>query len=180
MNQLIKEYDYRVKLTTAIWPILLFGAAAWFFIHEAVTNDRGLIINGLIHLGITGATVFYWVMASFSMGFVLLGLIIMAAAILDRKKPVVRIYGDRFEYPAGLFTKKDPAMPTAEGSVRYVQVKYDDIQYIQILDIYRTRMIEVTLKDGKKHTMVDSRFRNKIDMDEVYKTIASKISASAG
>jgi len=36
------------------WAIPLFGAAAVFFAFKLDT-DRGVIINGIIHLGVTGA-----------------------------------------------------------------------------------------------------------------------------
>jgi hypothetical protein len=175
MKQLIKEYDYRVKLRTAIWPMVFFGAGVPVLFHEAMTNDRGLIIDGFINIDAGGATIFYYVLSWLAVGFVLLGLVICAAAIFDRNKPKIRLYDDRFEYPAGLFTQKDPANPTAEGGVKYNQVMYSDITFMQILDIYRTRMIEVTAKDKKKHTLVDSRFGAKKELDEVYSFLAGKI-----
>jgi len=106
MKQLIKEYDYRVKLRTAIWPMVFFGAGDPVIFHEAMTNDRGLIIDGFINIDAGGATIFYYVLSWLAVGFVLLGLVICAAAIFDRNKPKIRLYDDRFEYPAGLFTQK--------------------------------------------------------------------------
>ncbi len=53
---------------------LLFAAAAAFFWHRAGTNDRGLIINGLIHLDPGGADVFYAVFCALCLAFTGLGL----------------------------------------------------------------------------------------------------------
>ncbi|MDI1447187.1 hypothetical protein [Polyangium sp. 6x1] len=42
--------------------LVLFGACAAFFFYRSMTNDRGLILNGVIHFGPDGADVFYAVM----------------------------------------------------------------------------------------------------------------------
>jgi len=51
---------------------LLFGACAAFFFYRASTNDRGLILNGIIHFEPGGADVFYAVMGLLSAGFVVI------------------------------------------------------------------------------------------------------------
>lgn len=51
--------------------IVLCGLGAVFFWHEAETNERGLIINGIIHLGPGGADIFYAAMALFFLGIAL-------------------------------------------------------------------------------------------------------------
>jgi hypothetical protein len=60
------------------WGIPLFGACAVFFAFKLDT-DRGLIINGLIHLGVTGARVFYGVLGAVSIAFVVAAIIGIAA-----------------------------------------------------------------------------------------------------
>jgi hypothetical protein len=47
---------------------LLFGGAAAFFFHRAGTNDRGLIINGIIELSPGAADIFYAVFGVLSAG----------------------------------------------------------------------------------------------------------------
>lgn len=65
-----KKEDVVIPLRRPYMPLvlglLLFGAGAFFFYHEASTNVRGLIINGLIHLDPDGADIFYAVMAVLS------------------------------------------------------------------------------------------------------------------
>ena len=55
------------------WAIPLFGAAAVFFAFKLDT-DRGLIINGIIHLGVTGARIFFGVLGLFSVALVVVGI----------------------------------------------------------------------------------------------------------
>lgn len=51
----------------------LFGACAAFLFYRASTNDRGLIINGIIHFDAEGADIFYFVLGVLSALFVLMG-----------------------------------------------------------------------------------------------------------
>ena len=60
-----------------VWAIPFFGAGAALFAFELGTN-RGLIINGVVHLGVAGARVFYGVLAAVSIAFVVLGLLAIA------------------------------------------------------------------------------------------------------
>jgi len=56
------------------WAIPMFAAAAVFFAFKLDT-DRGLIIDGIIHLGVGGARIFYGVLGAFSIAFVVAGII---------------------------------------------------------------------------------------------------------
>ncbi|MDI1482450.1 hypothetical protein [Polyangium sp. y55x31] len=55
--------------------LLLFGVCAAFFFHRSITNDRGLILNGIIHFGPDGADVFYAVMGLLSAGLSVMALL---------------------------------------------------------------------------------------------------------
>ena len=50
-----------------------FAVCAAIFGYRAVTNDRGLILNGIFHFGLQGATTFYWCLAAVSAVFVAIG-----------------------------------------------------------------------------------------------------------
>jgi hypothetical protein len=63
----------RRPFTQLVLAALLFGGAAAFFAHRASTNDRGLILNGIIHFDPDGADVFYVVMALLSAGMSAMG-----------------------------------------------------------------------------------------------------------
>src|SRR5258708_29914814 len=67
-----RQFDYRPKWTVIILCALFFGACALVLGAKANANDRGLIINGIIELSAGGATVFYWVLAALSIGFVVI------------------------------------------------------------------------------------------------------------
>lgn len=61
---------YRPGLGRIVLAVVFFGACAAFLRNEARTNDRGLVINGLVELSVSGATVFYWVLCGSSVALV--------------------------------------------------------------------------------------------------------------
>jgi hypothetical protein len=62
------KYPYNPSFTFLIGGGLLCAIGAVFMGHEAMTNDKGLIIDYVIRLGVEGATAFYWFIAG-CMGF---------------------------------------------------------------------------------------------------------------
>jgi hypothetical protein len=67
----------------------LFVGAGWMEIHQAETNDRGLIINGIITLGPHGADVFYAVMGTFGLAFGALFVVALAGLASRREFRIV-------------------------------------------------------------------------------------------
>lgn len=91
-----KTYPYNPKATTIILCILLFGACAVMLGWKAAMNDRGLILNGVITLSEYGASVFYWTLATLSVGFVLIGILLtiqraMGSVSLEISNSAVRL-----------------------------------------------------------------------------------------
>jgi hypothetical protein len=80
--------------------LLLFGAGAAFFFHRSSTNDRGLVLNGILHFGPDGADVFYLVMGLLSAGMsVMAGLGILR---FSQMNPFELVIGKKeVTFPAG-------------------------------------------------------------------------------
>ena len=114
--------------------IVLFGAAAAFFVHRAQTNDRGLIINGVIELETGGATIFFWVFAALSALFVLAG----AAACASR------LSGKRF-------IELDDDAITVPGRWRGApkRVAYGTIQSLQMVKVQSQRFLRIEHQAGR-------------------------------
>jgi len=75
-SSLPKTYSYNPKATTIILCVLFFGACAAVLGWKAATNDRGLILNGIFTFSEGGASIFYWILAALSVGFVLIGFLL--------------------------------------------------------------------------------------------------------
>lgn len=67
----IAEFPYRARWKVLVLCLVMFGSAAAFFGHRAITNERGLVINRVIELGPEGADVFYSAFCAASMLFVI-------------------------------------------------------------------------------------------------------------
>jgi len=78
MSELLpKSYPYRAKITTMLMCILFFALCAAVLGFKAVTNDRGLILNGIFTLSEQGASVFFWILTATSLAFVVMGLLLI-------------------------------------------------------------------------------------------------------
>lgn len=70
-----KRYSYKLPLGNSIFGGLAALAAGLFMMQMGLTNDRGLVLNGIIHFDTGGATLFYLAIGLISLvGAVLLGL----------------------------------------------------------------------------------------------------------
>lgn len=76
------------------WTLLvltshMFGACAWFFVDKAMTNDRGLVINGILPLERGSADVFYAVLGILSFGFVAIAIACMIGLVRRARFDVI-------------------------------------------------------------------------------------------
>jgi len=75
------SYPYKPKASSLVLACVFFGACALIMGGQAASNDEGLILNGVIHFSIYGATVFYWCVAGVSGAFVAIALLKLVAAL---------------------------------------------------------------------------------------------------
>ncbi len=103
-----------------VLAVLFFGACAAFMFHRANTNDRGLILNGILHFEPGGADIFYAVMGLLSFGFVVMGG--LGIYNYSRLAP--------FQLVASEAAVKLPSgRPTG---IRMVELRFDEIESISI------------------------------------------------
>ncbi len=79
-----KEYPYRPKPLNMLGSGLLFAAGGLFMAHQALTNDRGLIIEHLIRLSPLGTTIFFWCCTVFCGWLAVLGIIGFFAGVTSK------------------------------------------------------------------------------------------------
>jgi hypothetical protein len=126
------------------WGILLFGGCAIFFAAKLGT-DRGLVINGIIHLGVTGAKIFYGVLGLFSVAFVVVAALGIAA-----------LRGDRLAVELG---EEEIVMPGSPLRPRRRAFRYADITSATLRTVNRQEFL--TLVDAKgKSSLVRSHVGN--------------------
>jgi hypothetical protein len=130
---------WRVILACAVF----FGACAAFMAYKATHNTVGLIINGIITLGPTGATVFYWVIAALGAGFVLLALLLTARRIASPQ--ILEVGTDALLLPHGRFQTQTS------------RIAYSDIQGVSEVQVSGQRFLYVTA-GGLRFTITASLF----------------------
>lgn len=98
-----KTYPYRFKRSSALAGLLILPVMCWWAIHLALTQNRGVVINHVIHLSPTVASGLAWLFAiclTLLMGPLAL---MVWSALAGRQE--VRLFDNRLEAPKGMFSK---------------------------------------------------------------------------
>lgn len=127
-----RTYPYRFGWPLLLFCLVLFGAGCPLLWRKAATNQRGLIINGLIELGPDGATTFYGVFAALGAAiFVMFALM----AWHNLTAPPLVLSTDSITIPA-LF--KGPAA-----------IPYASISDLAMINWSREVVLQIVHADGK-------------------------------
>ena len=146
--QLPTRYSYNGSWGRLLWVLLFFGSCSAFMAYTAAHNKAGLIIEGIIRLGPSGAAVFYWVNAALSGAFVLLGLLLMVNRIVNPQ--FLMLETDALLLPGGLFQR------------RTSRISYADIQECLEVQIYRQTFLHLAVY-GRRFTINAALFPHKAD-----------------
>ena len=160
-------FTYRYKAGRLFLCIFFFGLCAAMLGHEALNNGKGLVINNIIELDAGNATIFYWVLAALSLGFVLLGLIgFMAQLTADDDAQVLTLGEKTMTLPQGAFRK----VPR--------ELAYADITAMKQQEVQGQRFLTVKLANGKKVSLAAVALPKKEDFDTVCSHIAARLDAA--
>ena len=141
-----------------------FGAIAFFMGREAMFNDRGLVINGLIHLGPSGATVFYWCIAAIGGAFVAIGIPALFVGLFSSRQVTL--------------TATEISAPGFGFSRTATVVKLADIQHLSTQVVQKQRFLNVFHTNGKL-TINESFLPSRAAFEELCAAIASRVPSSA-
>ena len=135
------EYRYQPRVKTLVLTVGFFGACTAILAHMAMTNDRGLILDAIIEMNAAHATIFYWVLACLSGGFVVLGLLGAAELLLSPEKPFLRLTPQEVIIPPYLFRREALTIPFSDivdmseivvQKQHFLTLRYGDSKKIQI------------------------------------------------
>lgn len=158
LMQLPRRIPYNPKWGVILGCAAFFGACSGFMAHKAAHNTVGLIINGIITLGPTGATVFYWVVSALGACFVLLGIMLAVRRIASPR--VLELGADKLLLPFGRFQRQT------------VCIAYADIQSVSEARVSGQTFLYVTA-GGLKHTITASLFPDMETYSEVREFLMS-------
>jgi hypothetical protein len=154
------QYDYRPKWTLIILCALFFGACALVLAVKANGNERGLTINGIIELSAESATVFYWVLAALSIGFV------AAAGFLA----IVRLT----VHQRIALGETSITIPRSRGSSEETVVPFGEIVELSTSEVSGQRFLKI-VHNGGKFTLTASMMPRKEDFDEICAAVSQGV-----
>lgn len=160
-----KEYPYKPKVLVMLLAALFFAACGAGLTNAALTNDRGLIINGIITLGPGGATIFYWVMVGACSVFVLGGLWGIIIGLTSDRRLVLTETGIR--------------APKGGYSRQYVTIRFSDILNVTMQSVQKQRFLTVHHTNGKM-SIAQSMLPDKEAFEEVTRMVTQKVKVSSG
>lgn len=160
MNTL--EYRYRPKPWIMLAATAFFAAAGALVTMEALTNERGLIVQRFIHLSPQGATIFYWCVAALCALFVLAGLASFMVGLASKR--YLRLTSTEISAPKFGWSRSNTVVRLAA----ITQIAVQTIQKQRILNIYHR---------GGKLSIVQSFLPNAAAFEEVHKALVSRARA---
>lgn len=157
-------YSYKPNLRNLIFACLFFGACSLGTCGEAITNDRGLILNGIFHFSVQGATAFYWTLCAVCGAFVAFGLLRLTV-------------GFKNEQPL-MLTATHIIVPPVEFSREPKAVDLTDIKRMTVSTVYGQRFLNV-FHNGGKLTIAQSLLPDPAAFDQLCSSLARRAPASA-
>jgi hypothetical protein len=153
------QYPYKPKPWVVLLAAAFFGAIALFMSQEALTNDRGLILNGLIELSVRGATIFYWCIAAIGAAFVAIAVPMFIVGLVS--KTVLTV------------TATDLAAPRSAFSKRATVIRLADIKQIVVQTVQKQRFMKVHHSGGNL-SIAQSMLPSAAAFDEIHAALHAR------
>ena len=153
------HYPYKPRPWFVLLGAAFFGVIAVFAAHEALTNDRGLIINGLIELSVGGATIFYWCMAAVSAAFVAVTIPMFVVGLIG--KSVLTLTATDLAAPRSIFSRR----PTV--------IRLSDIKQIVVQTVQKQRFMTVYHSAGNL-SIAQSMLPSRAAFDDIHAALMAR------
>jgi hypothetical protein len=131
----ILEYRYRPKPWVMLAAGLFFAGIGAFLVMEALGNQRGLVIQRIIHLSPQGATALYWCLAVACLLFAVGGLAGFVSGLTSER--FLRLTRTEVSAPRFAWSRADTVVPLA------------DITEVGTQTIQRQRFLHIHHRGGK-------------------------------
>lgn len=158
-----KSYRYHCKLTTTLGSCFFFSCALAVLGYQAFYNDKGLVINHLIHFSVKEATVFYWLLTFLSLPFIGIGLLLLWRRWWDK--------------PEILLTDRSISAPKKGISKQLVTIFYQEVTEILVEQIQGHYFLKI-LTDKQKLTISTLMLGNKSEFQNLVDELEKRIQLS--
>ncbi|REK29516.1 MAG: hypothetical protein DWQ42_03475 [Planctomycetota bacterium] len=153
MTTIVREYEYRPRWKVIIFVATFFGVCSIFFGHRAVTNEQGLVVNGIISLSPNTATIFYWVLCGLGVGFVAISALMVVHRFTSNQCIVI--------------TELAIVLPTSRWLSEQTTIPFDDIESLFGNEVFGQRFLYIFRKDGMRFTVHASMMPTNGAFDEL-------------
>ena len=158
----ILSYPYGSKPMLVCLSSIILVIATLFMGHEAIINDRGLIIDEFIHLDRSEATVFIWILTAAVATLTVLSIQALFVSLLSSHHAIL--------------TTTDISAPEYGFSLRTTVVKHSDVRRMTIETHRGRRSLKIDHVNGTFH--IRERFMpDRSSFDELCEAL-SKVPAN--
>ena len=158
-----RQYDYQPKWTIILLCAFFFGGCALILGAKANGNDHGLIINGIIELSADSATVFYWVLAALSIGFVVTAGFLAIVRLTVRQRIALSV--------------TSITIPRSRWSSEEIAVPFGEIVELSASQVTGQRFLTIVYNAGK-FTLNASMLARKEDFEDIYAAVNQGVQAA--
>jgi hypothetical protein len=157
---ILREYSYRPRWTTIFLAAGFFGLCAALFVYLALTNERPLILNGILPLSPVVAKVLWWGLAGCSLAFV----VVAGFGVFVRVTASARIAiaDDGVLFPAGRWSRRE------------CHVLFTHMTAVKRVEVYGEAFLYV-YADGLRYTIIGNLLPNKSDFDVIAALLNEKV-----
>jgi hypothetical protein len=159
----VLRYRYVPRLRPMLLAVVFFSVCLVFYVWRAWSNDRGLIINGLLELETAGATIFFATLGALSGGFVAIGLWAL----------LVRLRGPSYL----VLDEASLSIPSRFGGKPKV-ARYSTMRDVQLLTVQGQSMLQITT-DGRTLTVASIMLASDEQLREVGEALAQRRKAAS-
>jgi hypothetical protein len=160
MSEGEREYTYKPRWTVILACAAFFGLAAGILGIKAWSNDRGLLINGIIELSADAATVFYWILCALGVGFVAVAVLLACHRLLYRQRIA--------------FTATSLIVPKSRWSSEESIIEYNAVVGLAMEKVSGQQFLRIMHTKGK-HTITASLLPSQADFEEVCALLAERV-----
>ncbi|MFP4297291.1 MAG: hypothetical protein ACLFT0_05485 [Spirulinaceae cyanobacterium] len=164
MNEI--RFPYRPKMGLLTFAAIFFGICGAVLMQKAMSNDRELILNGVIEFSTGSATIFYWVLSLISFAFVVIAVLTMYKGLTTNREIVLGEYS--FTCPKNALTSN------------ILNINYHEITDIKIQTINSNKFLVVYFRGGSV-TIPRNMLPNKKAFEDLTQLLVARIQTkSAG
>ncbi len=161
MNEL--RFEYKPNAWLFLLVIILFSGMAWFFVSEALTNDRGLTINHLIRLSTFSATCLFWFFACFMVFLTIISALVLIVGLRSSNEIVLN--------------DTHITAPKRGVSVKTISLRFDEIRDVQIQVMQKQKFLNI-FHVGGKLTIVRSMMPTKEDFEVLTNLVIERVGSA--